>query len=95
MNEGEILKDVAAQLKQPYAAIERLHEGDLPLLAPQDEAIDAVPVALPHPATTAFSEADRTEIRILAQRSGVSASFIANLIGAPVEDVQTILDSTP
>ncbi len=95
MNEGDSLEDVAAQLKQPYAAIERLHEGDLPLLAPQDEAIDASPAALPHPATTAFSEADRTEIRILAQRSGVSASFIANLIGAPVEDVQTILDSTP
>lgn len=91
MNEGGSLKDVAAQLNQPYAAIERLHEGNLPLVAPQDDVMD-VPTA--H-GTTALTEADKAEIRNLAHRSGVSAPFIANLIDARVEDIQKILRSNP
>ena len=93
INEGETLKDVAARLNQPYAAIERLHEGDLPLVAPQDDVIDAPAAQLSHQGATALSEADKAEIRNLAHRSGVSASFIANLIDARVEDVQKILSS--
>lgn len=100
MNEGESLKDVAARLNQPYAAIERLHEGDLPLVAPQDDVIEAPTAQLSHQGTTAqgttaLSEADKAEIRNLAHRSGVSASFIANLIDARVEDIQKILSSNP
>ncbi|ASV98648.1 DNA-binding protein [Paraburkholderia aromaticivorans] len=95
MNEGGSLKDVAAQLNQPYAAIERLHEGDLPLVAPQDDVMDVPTAQLSHHGTTALSEADKAEIRNLAHRSGVSASFIANLIDARVEDIQKILSSNP
>lgn len=95
MNEGHNLKDAAAQLNQPYAAIERLYERDLPLVAPQDEVIDAPFAGLPQRGTTAFSDADQAEIRKLAQTSGLSASFIAGLIDAPVEEVQKVLNSNP
>lgn len=93
MDEGLSLKDAAARINQPYAAIARLYEEDLPLVAPRDDLIEAPPTEHPQPATTAFSEEDKVEIRNLAQRDGLSASFIANLFNAPLEDIQRVLSA--
>lgn len=95
IDEGRSLKDVADQINQPYAAIARLHEEDLPLVASADDIAGAEPADLPQRATTAFSEDDMNEIRNLAKGSGLSASFIANWFNASVEDIQKILNPHP
>lgn len=95
MNEGDSLKDVATQLKQPHAAIERLYEEDLPLVAPQDDVVDAPPAERPPQGTMVFSEADKAEIRNLARTSGLSPSFIGQLFGASEEDIKRVLSSNP
>ncbi|MFM0554407.1 ArsR family transcriptional regulator [Paraburkholderia sediminicola] len=95
MDEGRSLKDVAGQLKQPYAAVQRLYEDELPVVAQEDDPIDASPAELPPQGATVFSEEDKAEIRDLAQGSGLSASFIAGRFNVPMEDIQKVLNSNP
>ncbi|MFM0672222.1 ArsR family transcriptional regulator [Paraburkholderia sediminicola] len=87
LGEGHSLKDVADQLKQPYAAIQRLYEDDSPLVASEDDPIGA-PSAPPPQGTTAFSKENETEIQNLAQQTGLNPSFISDLFFAAAEDIQ-------
>lgn len=92
IDEGLSLKDAAGRINQPYAAIARLHEEDLPLVAHTDATAEPEAATRPPQTTTTFSDEDKAEIRNLAHDSGLSTSFIANWFNAPVEDIQRVLN---
>ncbi|MFM0170651.1 ArsR family transcriptional regulator [Paraburkholderia sediminicola] len=95
MDDGRTLRDVAGELKQDFAAIERLYEEDVPLVAAADDSVAPPLTDAPRPPVTIFSQADEDEIRKLAQDSGLSASFIASLYDASEEKIKNILTRRP
>ncbi|ACD19564.1 helix-turn-helix domain-containing protein [Paraburkholderia phytofirmans] len=101
LDDGQRLKQVADGLHVDVAAVERLYEQDLPLVAPADDPIDPLPAAAPAPttpstttpppATVVLSEADKIEIRKLARDDQLSPEFIANLFEIPLDEVKKVL----
>ncbi|WP_144114092.1 helix-turn-helix domain-containing protein [Paraburkholderia sp. BCC1886] len=92
VDDGRSLKEVAEQLQQPYAAVERLYEADdVPLVAPYDDA-EGISIA-DHvaPSPSAFSADDQAEIRKLAESSGLSPGFIATLFNTTEAEIRKIL----
>ncbi|WP_144110752.1 helix-turn-helix domain-containing protein [Paraburkholderia sp. BCC1886] len=95
IDDGQSLHDVAGELGRDFAAIERLYEEDLPMIALADDPElplvyePVVPVRAPTVAT--FSAADKAEIRALSSNDRLSASFIANLFDTTEEEIKKIL----
>ncbi|MFM0054162.1 ArsR family transcriptional regulator [Paraburkholderia phytofirmans] len=101
IDDGKRLRQVADELHVDVAAVERLYEEDISLVAPADDPIAPPPDAAPAPATPSatmplpaavvLSEADKLEIRKLARNDQLSPDFIANLFEIPVEEVNKVL----
>jgi len=91
IDDGQPLEQVANELHVNRAAIERLYEEDVPLVAPADDPVTPPPAKTPAPPAVALSEADKAEIRHLATNEQLSSSFIANLFEIPLEEVNKVL----
>ncbi|MFM0055576.1 ArsR family transcriptional regulator [Paraburkholderia phytofirmans] len=91
IDDGQPLEQVANELHVNRAAIERLYEEDVPLVAPADDPVTPPSPGAPAPAPVALTEADKAEIRKLAINEQLSASFIASLFEIPLAEVNRVL----
>lgn len=85
VDDGQTLRQAASQLGVDYAAIQRLYDEDLPLVAPSDDLV-APPSVGTRPITASLTPEDKDAIRALAH-DGYTPDFIANLLELPLAEV--------
>ncbi|MEM5372567.1 ArsR family transcriptional regulator [Paraburkholderia azotifigens] len=90
-DDGKHLMQVANEVHVDRAAIDRLYDEDLPLVAPADDPADPLPAGAMPPAAVSLTQADIDEIRKLARDNQFSPEFISNFLEVPLLEVKKAL----
>ncbi|WP_322091983.1 ArsR family transcriptional regulator [Paraburkholderia bannensis] len=91
LNEGQSSAEVARGLNVNQAAIDRLYEPDVPLVAPADDLIEPPSGATQLSSLTPLTADEKLEIRKLSTQDQISPEFIASLYEIPLASVLNVL----